>query len=134
MALPCVLNRRMKHEAEWGERMKALKITPDGEMIVTEISGESIEQQNTSIHGVLGGHFDVLRLSDDAGMLVDDEGLLKALSVNVMAMMISGYPMLVGIALIVGLAPTPDGDVFTDCPERFVRFAKDIRTVGRSSL
>ena len=36
-------------------------------------------------------------------------------------MMIADYPMLVGVALIVGLEDTPDGEIFTDCPERFLK-------------
>lgn len=63
-------------------------------------------------------------------MLVDDEGLLKCLPMNPAAMMISGYPMLVGAALIVGLMPTEDGDVFTDCPQRFIRFAESVQQEG----
>lgn len=103
--------------------MTALKIDPDGTMQPVEITGETIEQQNDCIWSHLGGYFDCVKLSDDAMMLVDDEGLLKGLPHNPMAMMISGYPMLVGAALIVGLMPTEDGDVFTDCPERLMCFA-----------
>ena len=110
--------------------MKALRVDPDGTVKPAEITGESISEQNDSIYGFLGGYFDCVRLSDDAMMLVDEEGLLKGLPVNATAMMISGYPMLVGVALIVGLMPTEDGDVFTDCPQRFIRFADSIRQEG----
>lgn len=106
--------------------MTALKIDPDGTMKPVEITGESIEQQNDSIHAYLGGYFDTVRLSDDAMILVDDEGLLKGLPENPAAMMISGYPLLVGVALIVGLEDTPDGGVFVSCPDRFLRFADTI--------
>ncbi|MBQ8921029.1 MAG: DUF3846 domain-containing protein [Oscillospiraceae bacterium] len=106
--------------------MTALKIDPDGTMKPVEITGETISDQNDSIHNYLGGYFDTVRLSDDAMMLVNDEGLLMVLPVNVMAMMISGYPMLVGVALIVGLEDTPDGGVFVSCPDRFLRFADTI--------
>lgn len=107
--------------------MTALKIDPDGTMMPVVITGETIEQQNNSIYEHLGGYFDTVRLSDDAMMLVDDEGLLKSLPMNPVAMMISGYPMLLGVALIVGLMPTDDGDVFCDVPQRFIRFADSIR-------
>ncbi|HAM68529.1 MAG TPA: hypothetical protein DCP68_02795 [Ruminococcus sp.] len=110
--------------------MKALKIDTDGTMQPVGITGDTIEQQNDSIYEHLGGYFDTVRLSDDAIMLVDDEGLLKCLPMNPAAMMISGYPMLVGAALIVGLMPTDDGDVFTDCPQRFIRFAESIQQEG----
>ena len=110
--------------------MKALKIDTDGTMQPVGITGDTIEQQNDSIYEHLGGYFDTVRLSDDAIMLVDDEGLLKCLPMNPAAMMISGYPMLVGTALIVGLMPTEDGDVFTDCPQRFIHFAESIQQEG----
>lgn len=109
--------------------MKALKITPDGTMQPVWITGETIEQQNESIYSYLGGYFDCVKLSDDAMMLVDDEGLLKGLPMNPAAMMVASYPMLVGIALIVGLMPTEDGDVFTDCPARFFRFANNYNLI-----
>ena len=65
-------------------------------------------------------------------MLVDDEGLMKGLPTNVLAMMISGYPMLVGTALIVGTQETPDGDVFCDAPERFVKFAREMQQADKT--
>lgn len=107
--------------------MTALKIDTDGTMQPVEIAGDTISEQNDSIFRLLGGYFDTVRLSGDAMMLVDDEGLLKALPMNPAAMMVASYPMLVGVALIVGLMPTEDGDVFTDCPQRFLRFAESVR-------
>ena len=106
--------------------MTALKIETTGTMVPAEITGKNISEQNDSIYSYLGGYFDTVRLSDDAMMLVDDEGLLKGLPVNAMAMMIAHYPMLVGTALIVGLKHTEDGDVFCNCPYRFFRFAEEI--------
>ena len=103
--------------------MKALQINTDGTRQMVDITGETIEQQNDSIYSILGGYFDLIRLGMNAAMLVDDEGLLKELEINVAAMMISGYPMIAGTALIVGLEDTPDGEIFTDCPERFERLA-----------
>lgn len=106
--------------------MKALRIETDGEMQPVEITGETIEQQNDCIWSHLGGYFDCVKLSDDAMMLVDDEGLLKGLPMNPAAMMIADHPMLVGVALIVGLEDTPDGGVFVSCPDRYLRFADTI--------
>lgn len=106
--------------------MTALKIDPDGAMQPVEITGETISDQNDSIYSYLGGYFDTVRLSDDAMMLVDDEGLLKGLPQNPLAMMVANYPMLVGVALIVWLEDTPDGGVFVSCPDRFLRFADTI--------
>lgn len=106
--------------------MKAIKIETDGSIWVTEITGEDVSAQNDSIYKHLGGYFDIVRLGQDARLLVDDEGLLKGLQQNLMAMMIAGYPMLVGTALIVGTRPGPDGDEFCDAPERFIKLAADL--------
>lgn len=103
--------------------MTALKIDPDGTMQAVEITGETIEQQNDCIDAHLDGYFGIVRISDDAAMLVDDDGLLKAKPINPVAMMLANYPMLVGVALIVGLEDTPDGEIFTDCPDRFLKIA-----------
>lgn len=113
--------------------MKALKIDVCGTMELAEITGETIEQQNDSIYSLIGCDCDcfaTVRLGNDAMMLVDDDGLLKSLPVNAMASMIADYPFLVGVALIVGLEETPDGGVFTDCPEHFSKFADKIRKLG----
>ena len=106
--------------------MKAIKIETDGSIEAVEITGKTISEQNDSIHEYLGGYFDVVRMGRDACMLVDDEGLLKGLQPNPLAMMIAGHPMLVGTALIVGTRPGPDGDEFCDAPERFEKFADEI--------
>lgn len=100
--------------------MKILKIDTDSTITVVEVIGETIKEQNDSIYKLLGGFFDIVRLGEDAALLVDDEGLLKGLPVNAAAMMISGYPYLAGTALLVGLEGTEDGDIFTDVPERFI--------------
>lgn len=99
--------------------MKALKIETDGSCELVDITGATIEEENDCIHEIIGNFFDTVMLAHDAMMLVDDEGLLKGLPINPAAMMISGYPMLVGTALIVGLEDTPDGKTFTDVPERY---------------
>ena len=106
--------------------MRAIKIEPDSGIEVVEIKGDDVSAQNDSIHDYLGGYFDIVRMGRDACMLVDDEGLLKGLPQNMLAMMISGYPMLVGTALIVGTRSGPEGDEFCDAPERFVKLADDL--------
>jgi hypothetical protein len=117
--------------------MKALKIDVCGTMELAEITGETIEQQNGSIYSLIGCDCDcfaTVRLGEDAVMLVDDEGLLKGLPVNAMAIMISDYPMLVGTALIVGIDVTADGEqAFGSCPARFLRFADQIGKLRGSS-
>lgn len=113
--------------------MTALKIDTDGTMQPVEITGATIEQQNNSIYGLLSGYFELVRLSDDAVMLVDEEGLLKNLKPNSTAMMIADHPLLVGVALIVGVEPSPDGEIFVGCPERFLRFADSVKEVLHES-
>jgi hypothetical protein len=56
-------------------------------------------------------------------MLVDDEGLLKGLPLNAAAMLLTGYPVIAGTALIVGTEDTPDGEIFADCPQHYEDFA-----------
>ena len=103
--------------------MKALRIDTDGTMQMVEITGDTIEAQNDCIWDMLGGYFDCIRLAYEAVMLVDDEGLLKDLPLNPAAMLITGYPVIAGTALIVGTEDTPDGEIFTDCPEQYEGFA-----------
>lgn len=109
--------------------MKALKINVNGRMKIVDITGETIEEQNQSIYKYLGGYFDIVRIGNDAVMLVDDNGLLKNLRPNTMAEMIAERSLLVGTALIVGIMPTDDGEVFTDCPERYIRFRDTINMI-----
>lgn len=104
--------------------MKALQIDINGNMNTVEITGKTIEQQNECIHNLLGGYFECVHLSADAVMLVDDEGLIKNLAVNATASRIADYSFLFGTALIVGLMWDNDGDVFCDCPERFLSSLK----------
>lgn len=112
--------------------MRAIKIEPSGEVARVEITGSTISEQNDSIYEYLGGYFGTVRMGQDATMLVDDEGLLKGKPENPMAMMVSGYPMLVGTALIVGTRPGPDGDEFCDVPERFEKFADEIAAANKA--
>lgn len=103
--------------------MKALKIEPTSRMELVEITGDTIDKQVDCIWGILGGYFDIVRLAYGAVMLVNDEGLLRGLPVNQMAMRISNYPMLVGTALIFGTEDTEDGGIFTDCPDYYLEYA-----------
>lgn len=103
--------------------MKALRIDPDGTIETLDIAG-TIEQQNERIWEILGGYFDIVYLPQSAALLVNDEGLLMCLQINLMAMAISGHPILAGTALIVGVEETEDGGVFTDCPAYYASFAE----------
>ena len=108
--------------------MKALKIETNGEIELVEITGETIDEQNDCIWGILGGYFDIVNLPQGAVLLVNDEGLLMVLPINLMAMAISGYPLLAGTALIFGIEETEDGSVFTDCPAYYASFAEKKNT------
>ena len=110
--------------------MRAVKIEPDGDIREVEITGSDVSEQNDSIHEYLGGYFDIVYMGRDALMLVDDEGLLKELPTNPLAMMISGYPLLAGTALIVGTQPGPEGDELCDVPERFIALTKELNGEG----
>ncbi|MBQ9696801.1 MAG: DUF3846 domain-containing protein [Oscillospiraceae bacterium] len=104
--------------------MKALKIETNGKIELIEITGDTVDEQNDCIWGILGGYFDIVHLPQSAALLVNDEGLLMVLPINLMAMAISGYPILAGTALIVGVEETEDGGVFTDCPAYYASFAE----------
>ncbi len=104
--------------------MKALKIETDGSCELVNITGATIEEQNDCIWGILDGYFDIVYLPQDAVLLVNDEGLLRDMPVSLMAMAISGYPLLVGTALIFGIEETEDGGVFTDCHAYYASFAE----------
>ena len=104
--------------------MRALRIDTDGTMQMVDITGSTIKEQNDCIWGILDGYFDIVNLPQSAALLVNDEGLLMVLPINLMAMAISGYPILAGTALIVGVEETEDGGVFTDCPAYYASFAE----------
>lgn len=103
--------------------MKALKIDVLGFMELVDITGSTVEEQNDCIWEILGGYFDIIRIPWGAVMLVDDEGILKGLPDNPVAARIAGYPVIAGTALITGIEDTPDGEVFTDCPEHYTDYA-----------
>lgn len=86
--------------------MKALRL--EG-VSVKEIE---IENDLKAIQESIGGHFETVRLIDDAVLLVDEEGLLKGLSINVIASCIT-HRHIVGPALAVGV----DGEEFCDLPD-----------------
>ena len=74
--------------------MKALKIEPNGQTEIVEITG-TVEEQNDRIWEILGGYFDIVRMHDAL--------------------------VLVGTALIVGIEDSEDGEVFEDCPDYYIR-------------
>lgn len=79
---------------------------------------DTVRGQNDAICDMIGCDlFDIVRVSDDALLFVDDEGLLRGLLPNPTAMMVSQYPqMLVGAAVLVGIA----GDTIDNVPDRYI--------------
>ena len=84
------------------------------------IAANTVEDELHALQTLVGGYIECVRLTDEAAMLVDEEGLLKNLPRNDLASLIAQRPI-VGTALIVGIAHTEDGDVFTDCPAHMIR-------------
>lgn len=73
-----------------------------------------------ALQSIIDGYIECVRLTDDAAMLVDEEGVLKGLQRNEVASLIA-HTHIVGTAVIVGIEHTDDGDIFTDCPAHIVR-------------
>ena len=84
------------------------------------IAANTVEDELHALQKIVGGYIECVRLTDEAAMLVDEEGLLKNLPRNELASLIAQRPI-VGTALIVGIAHTDEGDVFCDCPAHIVR-------------
>lgn len=85
-----------------------------------KIAEHTLEDELHALQAIVGGYIECVRLTDEAAMLVDEEGLLKGLPRNDLASLIARR-QIVGTALIVGVEHTDDGDVFTDCPAHIVR-------------
>lgn len=79
----------------------------------------SIQQETRDLQRLVGGFLEVVSLADDAALLVDEEGLIKCHAINRAASMFAGQ-MIVGPAVLVGIAQNADGECyFTDFPRRF---------------
>ena len=100
--------------------MKALKIE-NRKVTLIGIDSTSAETELKAMQKAVGGYIEPVRLSENAVMLVDEEGMLKELPQNALASLIA-QQMIVGTVLIVGTETDADGEtVFTNCPERFVK-------------
>ena len=84
------------------------------------IAEHTLEDELHALQTLVGGYIECVRLTDEAAMLVDEEGLLKGLPRNDLASLIA-QRQIVGTAVIVGIAHTADGDVFCDCPAHMIR-------------
>lgn len=93
--------------------MRAIKITTEG-----SIQPVSLQEDDLcgSIWHELDGYFEIVRIGNDAALLVDDEGILKGKPGNLVADRIAGRVGLVGDALLIGLCMTPEGEDFCSVP------------------
>lgn len=99
--------------------MKALKIE-NRKVTLTDIANSTPDEELHALQTAVGGYIEVVRISEDATLIVDEEGLLKALNQNALASLVARQ-QIVGAAVIVGLTVDGDGErVFCDCPERYV--------------
>lgn len=95
--------------------MKALILEPHEPIRLIDIPGDGAEAELHAMQEAVGGWIETVHFTDDAVMIVDEEGVLKCRPRNDLASLVAGQ-MLVGTALIVGV----DGDRFTDVPRRIV--------------
>lgn len=95
--------------------MKALKL--EGRTItLIELDSTNTETELKAMQQAVGGYIECVTIAEDAALLVDEEGLLKALSQNALASLVARR-QIVGTALLVGI----DGERFCDPPERYVK-------------
>lgn len=107
--------------------MKALKIE-NRKVTLIEIAGGTPDEELHAMQEAVGGYIETVTLAEDAVMIVDEEGLLKALNQNALASLVARQ-QIVGAAVIVGLTVDTDGEqVFCDCPERYVH---DLLILGK---
>lgn len=99
--------------------MKTLKIE-NRKVTLIDIANSTPDEELHAMQTAIGGYIEVVRISEDAALLVDEEGLLKVLNQNALASLVSRQ-QIVGTALLVGVETDADGEqVFCDCPERYV--------------
>lgn len=94
--------------------MKAILINTDG------ITETDIENKLEEIQKAVGGYIESVSLPlRDSVMIVNEEGLLLGLKINIIASEIANQPI-VGNALILGV----DGEEFTDITDDMIKFIK----------
>lgn len=99
--------------------MKTLKIE-NRKVTLIDIANSTPDEELHAMQAAIGGYIETVRISEDAALIVDEEGLLKVLNQNALASLVSRQ-QIVGTALLVGVETDADGEqVFCDCPERYV--------------
>ncbi len=107
--------------------MKVLMIE-NRKVTLTDIANGTPDEELHALQTAVGGYIETVTLAEDAVMIVDEEGLLKALNQNALASLVARQ-QIVGTALLVGVTVDTDGErVFCDCPERYV---KNLLMLGR---
>ena len=98
--------------------MKAIRF--EGRKIdAVNLGTMDIRDQTKALQRLIGGYIEVVRIADDAAMLVDEDGYCKCLPPNPAASLFAGR-LILGTALVVGIAENEDEELyFTDCPKRF---------------
>lgn len=90
--------------------MKALEIR--GELT----RADEIKNDLRALQHAVDGDIETVWLSENAVMIVDEEGMLKGKPYNTLASLIA-HTCIYGTALIVGTC----GEEFTDCPYEYIR-------------
>lgn len=101
--------------------MRVYKLHTDGSAELVEMPNATPDEELDSLQDAVGGYIELVRMTDDAALVVDEEGLCKGLEINGVATLLAGRPI-VGPAVLVGIEHTMDGDVCTDCPPRFAEW------------
>ena len=95
------------------------------EIAVVNIQKGDIRDETKALQAIIGGYIETVRIAEDAVMLVDEDGYCKCLMPNPAASAFAGQVIL-GTALVVGLAENADGELyFTDFPKRYGFGAKE---------
>ena len=96
--------------------MIVYRLTTDDAMERLELNDGAVVK---ALQEAVGGPFEIVRLSDYTGFIVNEEGQLQALAVNALASVIASRPLF-GPVVAVGFESTPKGEDFTSTPAWFV--------------
>ena len=103
--------------------MKALRIRPWEAPELVDLPIKTPEDELRALQDEIGGYLEIVRTGPGTALVVDEEGLLKELELNFTASSLVGTTI-VGPALLIGMAPSPDGDICADLPEAAQEAAK----------
>ena len=75
--------------------MKALKIE-NRKVTLTDIPNGTPDEELHALQNEIGGYIEVVRISEDAALIVDEEGLLKVLCQNALASLVARQQIVTG--------------------------------------